>query len=855
MKIRRRLYTMIAIAAALMAAAVLPAAVYGAENEAYVYKYSRSDGYANNYVEYADGNGSAYAYLSYLTGPDGSTQQYGGYCVDFESTVVTGSYYSRTTLGESDHFSTSVSGHLRAILANSVPVQSLSSLAAASGVSGLDYGEAVAATQWAIWAYTNPSSPEISIPDADGASDQEKAAYYLYNLDPISSGYATEPVRMEFDVYQDGSRMIFDYSGSVNVDALQDKIITVKDGAGDSLPYTDENHKIIVDVSGLNSDQTVSVVIEGSQVLAADAYFYAPEGGRMASQSLISWFEGRSAVSGSAFGSYDVEKEKAEIVLNASKQLTGRDIDLSVDNFKFIVKDADTGVEAAEGTAAADGSIAFSPISYNKTQAGQTFNYVIAEAEGDNPGITYDNSVKTVAVTVGYEDGKVVPAVKYDEEAGMTFVNEYTAEDGDIVLAVEKNLVGKMKLKEGMFTFTKVECDEDGIPLEGAETETVSNGADGSVKFDKMTYSAEGVYYYLIRENNGGRKIGGIVYDDMNMIVKVNVTDNKLGQLVAEASYPDEAVFRNVWDPEDVTVVLEGTKKLTGRHMEEGEFTFQLKNAEGELIDEAVNDAKGSFAFSEMVFDAEGEYVFEVSEAAGELPGVKYDDSVFEVTVTVVDDLSGRLKAEVTYPENGLVFNNCYEGGKLKVTKVVTMEGVLMPVDLKYHAALFMDPQLTQMTLHGVQTIHMNGSAESTVVFEDLEYGKTYYVAETDQNGRPIVSGDFGIKTVTIVNNAVTVSSGGDIPETLIINEYANEIQLIDDDDGNKGDDEDKDDENKEGENTGGDSSNVEQKDQKIEKDKAVKTTDTFELAGCAAVIILSAAGMAGALFFRRRES
>ncbi len=842
MRRHRKLNILIAVVISLTMTAAVPITAYGAENEAYVYKYTKSEGFSNNDYIYANGSGSTPAYLRYTTGPDGQ-QQYGGYCADFESNVEIGSYYSRTTIGEAGHFSASVTGHLRAILANSVPVKSLESLQQASGVSSLDYGEAVAATQWAIWAYTNPSSPEISIPKATGTSDKEKAAYYLYNLPSKGAAYATEPIRMSIDVSQNGSQMIFDYGGSVNIIALENKVIKATDGSGNALPFTDSDYKVIVDVSGLTKDQTVTVKIEGTQTLAADAYFYNPEGGRMASQSLISWFSGRSAVAGSASGNYDMDLEYGLALLNGDKTLMGRAIDPEVDDFVFQVKDAETGEVVSEGTSDAEGNITFEPIKFYKAQAGQTFNYVVSEKAGDNPGMRYAVNEHAVQIVVGYEDGEVTTEVIHNSPRGITFVNEYTTEDTELALQVAKNLTGNKDLEEGMFEFVKTACDENGNPLEGAASVKAVNDADGMVYFPADVYEEAGEYFYLIKEVNGGKVIDGITYDAMEVIVKVTVTDNLWGQLVAEAAYPGDVIFDNCYEAAPAKVVLEGTKNLEGRELESGEFTFVLTDESGEIIDRAVNDAEGIFRFGEMTFEKEGEYSFKVYEESGDLPGVTYDTSVLTATVTVTDDGKGQMQAEIQYPENGMTFKNVYEGGKLKVTKIVTMEGMLFPNEALFFAALFTDPELTEMTEHGVGMIDMNGNAEAYIIFEDLEYGQTYYVAETDLFGNPIGSGDFGIRTVTIVNKAITVADDGVIPETLIINDYEDGTTTVDveeeDEDKDDEEDEDKDDENKE-----------EQK----EEDKTVQTGDEFNMALFGAALALAAAGMIGAVLFRRKE-
>lgn len=814
MKRKRGTNILIALLTGIVMMAASTVISFGAENEAFDYKYdaSKEKRYSDSAVPYTNG-GSTPAKLRYVVDENGNTQRYGGYCADFETTVVNGTMYSRTTLAEASYFSSSVTGHLRAILENSVPVISVSTLADRAGVPGLTEGEAVAGTQWAIWAYTNPSSPEISVPSAEGTSNKEKVAYFLYNLPEKRIGYATEPITFNISSYQDGSKLIFVYDRSRNIDSIEDKKVTVTDKNGAALPYTDDGGRIIVDVSGLKSSQDVSFNLTGTQRLAADAYFYDPEGSRGSSQSLISWFSGETAVAASAVGEYDVDKEYTLLTLTGDKTLIGREIDPDVDKFEFSVKDTESGETVATGTADANGKITFGPVKYYKTQKGKTFSYTVTEKKGNNPGMTYSQDKISMQVTVGYKNGEVTTDVVFENEEGIAFVNEYTAKDTELALQVGKNLTGNKELEAGMFGFTKVLCDENGVPVPDAPVVSAVNDADGNIIFAADAYSEEGEYYYLIKEKNAGEEIDGITYDAMEVIVKVIVTDNKWGQLVAEAAYPDDVIFDNCYNAKPALVDLGGTKYLEGRDLLEGEFEFVLTDREGNVIDEAANSDDGTFVFGSLELCDEGEYLFTVYEKEGDLPGVTYDGTVFEVIVTVTDDGRGQMQADVQYPENGIVFNNSYVGGKVKITKSVTMEGAVHNSDSRFYVALFTDEALTEMSKHGVRVIEMKGGAEASIIIDDLDYGKTYYVAETDLYGNPIKSGDFGIKTITIENGVINIEDEGMVPEVKITNDLKKTV------------------------------------------DKTVQTDDDSTLGLFALMALIAAVSMAGAVFFRRRES
>lgn len=108
-------------------------------------------------------------------------------------------------------------------------------------------------------------------------------------------------------------------------------------------------------------------------------------------------------------------------------------------------------------------------------------------------------------------------------------------------------------------------------------------------------------------------------------------------------------------------------KQLTGRDLASGEFEFQLTRDydDGSVAGTATNTADGSVNFV-LRFDAAGVCTYTMSEVAGDVEGVTYDDATYQVTVTVTDDGSGQLSAAVEYgTEDGSapVFVNSYDDG------------------------------------------------------------------------------------------------------------------------------------------------------------------------------------------------
>ena len=413
-------------------------------------------------------------------------------------------------------------------------------------------------------------------------------------------------------------------------------------------------------IPGVNYDATiyrvlVQVTDDGSGKLHALVSMYHPGTGNVANDTTL------GAPVAVFSNGYSVEP--IQVTLEGKKILTGRD--LIAGEFTFSVMEGDKVV--ATGTNAADGTITFSTITYAKPGV---YTYTIQEDAGNLGGITYDDSVFAVTVTVTDNgQGKLVASVNYG--SAVEFENTYTAEETDeVIFTGDKNLTGR-DMVAGEFSF--VLKDES-----GAAVETVKNAADGKITFSGITFDKVGTYKYTISEVQG--TLGGVTYDDSVFTVTVTVTDPGNGKLVADVQYSAPVVFGNAYQaaPSD-EVTFGGNKVLTGRDLVEGEFSFVLKDESGAAVETVKNAADGKFAFTGIVYDKPGTYKYTISEVQSTLGGVTYDDAVYTVIVTVTDWGTGKLATEVIYeiadgavaPEE-VVFNNSYSADK---TDEVTFGG------------------------------------------------------------------------------------------------------------------------------------------------------------------------------------
>ena len=238
------------------------------------------------------------------------------------------------------------------------------------------------------------------------------------------------------------------------------------------------------------------------------------------------------------------------------------------------------------------------------------------------------------------------------------FVNVYDPADAYAAFAGTKQLTGRA-LNDGEFTFALYATGEGFVVTPGAvPAQTVVNTGE-SFGFATIGFENVGVYRYVIAED-ASAALGGITYDDAVYYVTVTVSDVN-GVLQAAVRTTDAAgnaadvVFRNSYAPRKATVVLSGTKSLTGGELAAGMFGFLLYPADdayrvqGDVLARTRNTADGRFAFAGVDHTAPGEYYYVVAEDIYEQKqGVTYDTTAYGVKVSVRDDGLGSLLADVT---------------------------------------------------------------------------------------------------------------------------------------------------------------------------------------------------------------
>lgn len=425
----------------------------------------------------------------------------------------------------------------------------------------------------------------------------------------------------------------------------------------------------------------------------------------------------------------------------------------------------------------ADGKVAFDKLTFD--HAG-TFIYTVREVQPTDdapgvPGVTYTGKTYTLTYVVAdNNDGKLVvesSTAKPSEgtENGvtpntMTFANSYQPR------AISYQISGTKVLKNadpattrtpanGEFTFALIDV------ATGQEIDRTTN-VGSAFTFKAISYTATGSHAYQVKEVAG--QDGTITYSDAVLDVTVSVTDDGSGQLTATANKTAaDLTFTNAYTPTATTATITGTKALTGRDLAKGEFSFDLKDADGNVVQTVQNGADGTFGFAPLQLDKVGTYVYTVSERAGATAnGVTYDTTVFTATVTVTEDAETHaLEAQVAYSTGGkaadaVAFSNSYAPAatevKLGASKVLSGE------DLKEGQFSF---QLKDADGKVLQTA--KNAADGTVGFEAISYDKpgtyAYSISEVD-DGQKNVTYDAAEHRVTVT---VTDDGAGHLVATV----------------------------------------------------------------------------------------
>lgn len=393
------------------------------------------------------------------------------------------------------------------------------------------------------------------------------------------------------------------------------------------------------------------------------------------------------ASTGKFTNTYATLNDDIPIGMNGTKTIDTNGVDgltppALKDNFTFNLKALDGAPAPTNTTAKTDenGNVDFGTATFNSSLLNDVtaeedgsrtkeFQYEVTEVKGNLPGVTYDAEKKTFTVTLKDDGNGNLSATTSatDGQPLFAFKNSYGVDSKTSsitdTIQIQKVLDGRT-LNKGEFTFQLTE-NVDG---KDAVVATGTNDENGKVTFKAIKYTKPGNHTYTVREQiPEGAADGvyeGVTYDKTIYTINTEVTDNGDGTLkVTHAVKDDEEVtFTNTYEANPTAVVIHASKKLVDKKLEDGQFTFELRDENDKLVGKAKkNNADGQVVFDEITYDKAGTYKYTVSEVNDKQDRIRYDDKKYSVEVKVTDNGKGSYVAEVSYPDGAPSFVNTYE--------------------------------------------------------------------------------------------------------------------------------------------------------------------------------------------------
>lgn len=468
-------------------------------------------------------------------------------------------------------------------------------------------------------------------------------------------------------------------------------------------------------------------------------------------------------------------------------------------DFRFQLFDNEqaVGVPVQTVNAAEDGTIRFQPLTFTASQLkgnkSKTFTYTVREIRQSAGGVNYDSHMGMWQITVTDDlTGQLKAQTRTNAAYPTTFTNTYQAKPVSVQFRAHKTLNDPdhtgIQLQAGQYEF---KCVEDKT---GGQAGTVkTNDQQGNILFDAISYKKTGVYDYTLSEVHGDR--GGITYDTTKHHVKVTVTDNGEGQLLADVKYDGgEAVpeFTNSYKAQPATDTLNAAKTVTaseGNHykLKGDDFTFALhrvttpNGVTAEADQTKANDAQGNIRFDQLSFPLPGTYVYTVSERDTTVPGITKDGTVTTITYTVKDvDHAGRLKVvdkTITRSDgktaNGIRFDNTYNpkgvgytlgGVKTIINTDTATNRIPQDGEFTFKLTSHDGAPMPKGSKDGVKTVHNTGTG---FTFGRMDYSKpgTYVYTVTEQADRDSTIGystqAYDV-TVTVADNGGMLTASAD---------------------------------------------------------------------------------------------
>ena len=367
--------------------------------------------------------------------------------------------------------------------------------------------------------------------------------------------------------------------------------------------------------------------------------------------------------------------------------------------------------------------------------------------------------------------------VSFGKVNGSVVANEVTKLEGEshkgdyssskISYTVTKKWEGNIRSNVIVALYRRIR-NNDGSFADGGKLDR-SNVADTTkyefinrATIDCTSDSSKNQFSYTFSELPSSDQNG---YNCDYFVVEENVPEGY------NVSYSGRVILNTPVNEKDCSVTLQAVKTLTGRELNTGEFSFELKDQAGNVLQTKTNDGNGDIVFDELEYTSAGEYNYTISEKAGTLGGITYSTKKVNVKVTVTDNENGQLVAGVSYDGSGTVpeFINDYSSKEANAT--LQAKKTLSGRSLKNGEFSFV---LKDKDGKEIERVTNQGAA---VTFTTLKYTKagTYTYTISEVTGSTDTGITYDTKEVTAVvtvkddgngqlNASVSYNNGSDIP-------------------------------------------------------------------------------------------
>ncbi|MCR4723249.1 MAG: Cys-Gln thioester bond-forming surface protein [Eubacteriales bacterium] len=651
------------------------------------------------------------------------------YCCDEREPTEYGIHYKRINLEDCSYYNSYQASKIRAIILNSYPFVSLDDMKASlkeanvARADDLDRGDIIAAVQFAVWYYSNRmTNAQLSsdttygftantieyrpsgyrLPLISSVHDYRNELWYWWNAndtrDWAYDADADERVTSLFNyliglpgVEASGNQFVVSdikitqteltdendgtYSVGLNIflnhgaaagDTLTMTVQTLSDTTTDTKTIDVTGETVYATTIKAKYGDTIKVTVEGTQYLEKGVYFYEPEGGYDASQSLVGVSKGETRVKTEKSFVFN-KKIEAGLHIYKTEEETGRplkDIVFSVYNVTGEdISDVPSEEELAEYAVEERlvGSMITDDTGYAEIGPMPYGTYLVVEEPNEN----ISKPVNPFYVTLPYEG---------EDVAEFHLVNKKD-EPGTVSVYLEATKEFEDWGKAESFRF-ELAAVTSGAPMPKATTATATESKP-TAAFLPITFVEPGKYTYTITEINDG--VDGVTYDTTPHKVVVNVTEEAVPDesgdeyppgytlssytLKAEVSYDgsESLIVTNTFAPAEEEIKV--TKLLKGRAwLDADRFTVTLTAVtEGAPMPEKteliLTKAAQTGSFGTIQFDKAGTFEYIVKETPGTEENMRYDTAEHKViiTVTKADDETNALTATVKYEKGNCV--------------------------------------------------------------------------------------------------------------------------------------------------------------------------------------------------------